>query len=108
MALRESTWSVANGGRASSAPTCAERAGGVESQSSSGIEVGRSLAPSAAASEDSSATTKLSPTSSVVGNRRATATSRAATTSAPKTSWSSPSGPAARAMSGLAITGSTP
>ncbi len=86
IAAREETASEAYGGRRSSAPTLAETGGGVETQSSSGIAVGRSSAPSAEASEASSAITKLSAESSVVGKRRASATICALTIWSPKLS----------------------
>ncbi len=105
MAARDDASSTANGGLRSAAATRAELAPGAESQSSSGIDVGRSSAPSALASEASSAITKLSPESCVVGKREATATRRACTTWPPKESSSLPLAPALAATSGLATTG---
>ena len=73
MAARETTASARRAGVRSASPTCALTPAGAESHSSSGTDEGRSSAPSAEASEASSAITKLSPASWVVGKRCATA-----------------------------------
>ena len=70
------------------------------------MDEGRSSAPSAEASDASSAITKLSPESCVVGKRLAVATSRACTTWPPNDSSSARLAPALAATSGLATTGS--
>ena len=107
IAAREATSRAANGGLRSAAATCAVARCGAESQSSSGIDVGRSSAPRCGCERglvgDDEAVTR------VLGGREARLPWRRGARARPDRrtrASSAPSGPTLAATSGLATTGS--